>query len=288
MTERLCECGCGKSLAGKKASARFFDRACKARARRRRQDPVIGSPERKAAQADGLCRSGKDGLQKAIRRDLAYREVLPAAFKNPADHKGHERAGWRAYQDKDREAQRDRTDVDAGRHPRGRLGQKPMARKKSYFRDSPPPGVGRYGPTGPLRDHRDSKLYKAIGRDRFVQIVRRFNLARRLLNEGPVGTLARKLGLDWDLGYSEVTFNMAARPVLDEFAGTRAALKGTQQLIGGEMSPVATDSQLVQTVYALEACRAVIADCIELISSRFPDDDRVQAAVERLIESSRN
>jgi hypothetical protein len=313
MTGRICECGCGASLESKKANARYLDRAHKARARRSRQDPDIRGSGRKAAQLDGLYRSGRDGLQKAIRRDLAYREVLPAAFKNPADkdndHRGYRRGSWRAYQDKNRELQRDRTDVDAGRHPRGRLGEKPKARKKKPFASWAsffPPRGGRYGPTGDQYvdsttgkpfDHRDTMLYKGLGRDGWWEmnrhINRRFEIARQALKEGRFEELASRLGFE-GLDYSDELWRMTTLPVIREFAAARvsarAALKGTEQRRGADMSLVAvpTDEQLADDALRLaEMTHELFALAVRL-QARFPTSEVLAHTVERFLEGIAN
>jgi hypothetical protein len=41
MSERVCACGCGGSLAGRRAGARYLDVACRVRAHRRRKRLVL-------------------------------------------------------------------------------------------------------------------------------------------------------------------------------------------------------------------------------------------------------
>jgi hypothetical protein len=287
MTKK-CQCGCGESLEGRRPNVRYVNAAHAERARRRRRDPETGNEKRRAAQLEGLYQSGKDGLRDAVRRDLAWNELLPAVFKGRADtanmdfdQRGHQVGSWRSIGD---EQGSDRTERDAARHPRGRLGQKRRAPKRQRSGGSQmPPRGGRYGPTGPLTDYRDGLLYKILGGDDYRQLVRRFALALKVVNQSPLGRLAEKMRIDAALGYSELFWVWSMDRTLRRKLGYETP---TEQLVEGEkMSPtVATDQQVAQTVHVLEACRDVLSDCIEIVRSRFPDDERIESAVERLVE----
>src|SRR5262245_36626668 len=101
-----------EAMADKRANAKTCSPACRQAFKRRKTDSR-SKAEREAARADGLFEGGEQ--QKAIRRELAYRELLPPVFKAKPDHSGNEWSGWRARRAIDQNTTEDRTSHESGR-----------------------------------------------------------------------------------------------------------------------------------------------------------------------------
>jgi hypothetical protein len=109
---------------------------------------------------------------------------------------------------------------------------------------------------------------KANG-DQHRELVRAVNVAVNHYNLNPEAVALQA-------SYSRAWVYDAASQVLDEIP----------LIVEGPNMQIATDTQIAQTVRTLEACQAVIGDCARLIASRFPDDERIEAAVEQLLRSA--
>ncbi len=128
----------GRLFEARRSDAKTCSARCRQATKRRKSDPR-SKEERQEAQRAGL-ELATGGWTKGIRRELAWRELLPPVFKNkPGDaEQDPYNAGYHTEQSLEQDATSHR--ASQWRHKQ---------RKRKTGSSQPPPRSGRYGPTDP-------------------------------------------------------------------------------------------------------------------------------------------